>query len=69
MQNQAKTKYSSNPEDIFKSAKKSVEKPNIKGHSSETTKSKVLNKILNRKNSQSNTITFAMLSLWHAVGR
>ena len=58
MQNQAKTKYSSNPEDIFKSAKKSVEKPNIKGHSSETTKSKVLNKILNRKNSQSNTITF-----------
>ena len=49
MQNQTNTKHSSNPEDIFKSAKSFLEKLNHKEDSSKTTISKVLSKIPNRK--------------------
>ena len=49
MQNQTNTKYSSNTEDIFKSAKNFLEKLNTRKDSSKTTISKVLSKISNRK--------------------
>ena len=45
-------------EDFFKSNKKVLEKLNTKENSSITTTSKVLSKIPNRKNLQSNNTTF-----------
>ena len=44
MQNETKTKYSSNPKGIFKTAKDLLEKLNTKEDSSKTTISKVLSK-------------------------
>ena len=58
MQNQINTKHSSNPEDIFKSAKNVLEKRNRKEDSSKTTISKVPGKFSNRKKLQSNNTTF-----------
>ena len=49
MPNQTNTKLSSNPKDIFKSPKNFLEKLNPKEVSSLTTISKVVSKILNRK--------------------
>ena len=49
MQNQTNTKHFSNTENVFKSAKKFLEKLNPKEGSSKTNISKVLSKIPNRK--------------------
>ena len=49
MQNQTNAKHSSNSEEIFKSTKNSLEKLNTKKDSSNTTTSKVIPKIPNRK--------------------
>ena len=49
MLNQTNTKHSSNPEDIFKYAKKILGKQNTKEDSSKIKKSEVLSKILNGK--------------------
>ena len=57
-QNQTDTKHSSNPEDIFKSAKNFLEKINPKEDSSKTTISKVLSKIPNRKKTSNVAIHF-----------
>ena len=48
LQNQTNAKHSSNPKDIFKSAKKFFRKLYPKGDSSKTTMFKVLSKFLNR---------------------
>ena len=56
MQNQTNTKYSSNTEDIFKSAKNFLEKLNTRKDSSKTTISKVLSKISNRKKKSTPTL-------------
>ena len=58
IQNQTNTKHSSNSVDIFKSTTNVLEKRNAKEDSSSTNKSKVLSKIRNRKNLQSNNTTF-----------
>ena len=59
MQNQTNAKHSSNSEGIFKSAKNVLEKRNTKeGSSSNTTTSKVLSKICDRKNLKKNSTTF-----------
>ena len=50
-------------EDIFKSTKKVLEKRGTKEESSNTTTSKVLNKICNRKNLYSNNTTFPWLKV------
>ena len=60
MKNQANAKHSSNSEDIFKSSK-NVEKLNNKEDSSNTTTSKLLCKIRNRKNLQNNNTIFSWL--------
>ena len=78
LQNIYKTKYAkSNPKipitlDIFKSANNFLEKRNTKEDSSNTTTSKVLSKICNRKNLlknfkelQSNNTTFAQLKFFN----
>ena len=49
MQNETKTKYSSNPKGIFKTAKDLLEKLNTKEDSPKTTISKVLSKISHRR--------------------
>ena len=49
VQNQTNAKHSSNSEEIFKSTKNSLEKLNTKKDSSNTTPSKVIPKIPNRK--------------------
>ena len=61
MQNQTDTKHSINSEDIFKSTKNVLEKCSTKEDSSNTTTSKVLSKICNRKNLHSNNTTFPWL--------
>ena len=58
MQNQTNTKYSSNTEDIFKSAKNILEKLNTKEDSSKTTISKFLSKIPNRKTTSKQQYNF-----------
>ena len=59
MQNQTNAKHSSNSEGIFKSIKNVLEKRNTKeGSSSNTTTSKVLSKICDRKNLKKNSTTF-----------
>ena len=61
MQNQTNAKHSINSEDIFKSTKNVLEKRSTKEDSSNTTTSKVLSKICNRKNLHSNNTTFPWL--------
>ena len=63
MQNQTNAKLSSNFADIFKSTKSVLEKLNTKEDSSNTTASKILSKIRNRKNFQSNNTTFPWLKV------
>ena len=63
MQNQTDTKHSINSEDIFKSTKNVLEKRSTKEDSSNTTTSKVLSKICNRKNLHSNNTTFPWLKV------
>ena len=63
MQNQTNTKHSINSEDIFKSTKNVLEKRSTKEDSSNTTTSKVLSKICNRKNLHSNNTTFPWLKV------
>ena len=58
MKNQTNAKHSSNPEDIFKSAKKGLDKLNTKQDFSKTTISKVLSKILNRKKTSNQQYNF-----------
>ena len=58
MQNQTNTKHSSNPEAIFKSIKNFLEKLNTKEDFSETTISKFLSKILNRKETSNKRYNF-----------
>ena len=63
MQNQTNAKLSCNFADIFKSTKSALEKLNTKEDSSNTTTSKILSKILNRKHVQSNNTTFPWLKV------
>ena len=63
MQNQTNSKHSINSEDIFKSTKNVLEKRSTKEDSSNTTTSKVLSKICNRKNLHSNNTTFPWLQV------
>ena len=63
MQNQTNAKHSINSEDIFKSTKNVLEKRSTKEDSSNTTTSKVLSKICNRKNLHSNNTTFSWLKV------
>ena len=63
MQNQTNAKLSCNFADIFKSTKSALEKLNTKQDSSNTTTSKILSKILNRKHVQSNNTTFPWLKV------
>ena len=49
MHNQTSTKYSSNSEDIIKSTKNFLEKPNTKRDSSKTVTSKVKTKVPDSK--------------------
>ena len=58
MQNQTNTKYSSNPEDIFKSAEKYLENRNTKEVSPKTNIAKVLSKISNRKKTSKQQYNF-----------
>ena len=58
MQNQTNAKHSINSEDIFKSTKNVLEKRSTKEDSSNTTTSKVLSKICDRKSLHSNNTTF-----------
>ena len=58
MQNQINTKHSSNPEDIFKSAKNVLEKCNRKEDASKTTTSKVPGKFSNRKKTSKQQYNF-----------
>ena len=59
VKNQANVKHSSNSEDIFKSTKNVLENLNTEeDSSSNTTTSKKLSKICDRKNLQSNNTTF-----------
>ena len=58
MQNQINTKYFSNPEGIFKSAKNVLERRNRKEDSSKTTTSKVLGKFSNRKKTSKQQYNF-----------
>ena len=61
MQNQTNAKHCINSEDIFKSTKNVLEKRSTKEDSSNTTASKVVSKICNRKNLHSNNTTFPWL--------
>ena len=63
MQHETNTKHSINSEDIFKSTKNVLEKRSTKEDSSNTTTSKVLSKICNRKNLHSNNTTFPWLKV------
>ena len=63
MQNQTNSKHSINSEDIFKSTKNVLEKRSTKEDSTNTTTSKVLSKICNRKNLHSNNTTFPWLKV------
>ena len=63
MQNQTNAKHSINSEVIFKSTKNVLEKRSTKEDSSNTTTSKVLSKICNRKNLHSNNTTFPWLKV------
>ena len=63
MQNQTNAKHSINSEDIFKLTKNVLEKRSTKEDSSNTTTSKVLSKICNRKNLHSNNTTFPWLKV------
>ena len=69
MQNETKTKQSSNPKGIFKTVKDLLEKLNTKEDSSKTTISNVLTKISHRKKTSKQQYnlckakTFAMISL------
>ena len=63
MQNQTNAKLSSNFAHIFKSTKSTLEKLNTKEDSSNTTTSKILSKICNRKHVQSNNTTFPWLKV------
>ena len=63
MQNQTNAKHSINSEDIFKSTKNVLEKRSTKEESSNTTTSKILSKICNRKNLHSNSTTFPWLKV------
>ena len=63
MQNQTNAKHYINSENIFKSTKNVLEKRSTKEDSSNTTTSKVLNKICNRKNPYSINTTFAWLKV------
>ena len=58
MQNETKTKYSSNPKGIFKTAKGLLEKLNTKEDSSKTIMSKVLSKISHRKKTSKQQYNF-----------
>ena len=58
MQNQRNAKHSINSEDIFKSIKNVLEKRNTQGDFSNTTSSKFLSKICNRKDLHGNNTTF-----------
>ena len=58
MQNQTNTKYSSSPEDIFKSAKSFLDELNPKEETSKTTISKVLSKILNKNKTSKHQCNF-----------
>ena len=58
MQNQTNAKHSIHSEDIFKSTKNVLEKRSTKEGSSNTTTSKMLSKVCNRKNLDSNSTTF-----------
>ena len=63
VKNQANVKHPSNSEDIFKSTKNVLENLNTeKDSSSNTTTSKKLSKICDRKNLQSNNTTFPWLN-------
>ena len=63
MQNQTNAKHCINCEDISKSTKNVLEKRSIKEDSSNTTTSKILSKICNRKNRRSNNTTFSWLKV------
>ena len=63
MQNQTNAKHSINSEDIFKSTKNVLGKRSTKEDSSNTTTSKVLSKICNRKNLHSSNTTFSWLKV------
>ena len=56
-------KHSINSEDIFKLTKNVLEKRSTKEESSNTTTSKILSKICNRKNLHSNSTTFPCLKV------
>ena len=63
MQNQTNGKHSINSEVIFKSTKNVLKKHSTQEHSSNTTTSKVLSKVCNRKNFHSNNTTFPQLKV------
>ena len=63
MQNQTNDKHSINFEDIFKSTKNVLEKYSTQEDSSNTTTSKVLSKVFNRKNLHGNNTTFPQLKV------
>ena len=63
MQNQTNAKHCINSEDIFKSTKNVLEKRSTREDSSNTTTSKVLSKICNRKNLRSNNTIFPWLKV------
>ena len=58
MQNQTNTKYSSNPKDIFKSAKKYLENRSTKEDSPKANIAKSLSKISNRKKASKQQYNF-----------
>ena len=63
IQNQTNAKHSINSKDIFKSTKNILQTHNTKEDFSNTTTSKVLSKICNRKNLHNNSITFPWLKV------
>ena len=63
IQNQTNAKHSINSKDIFKSTKNILQTHNTKEDFSNTTTSKVLSKICNRKNLHNNSTTFPWLKV------
>ena len=61
MHNETSTKYSSNSEDIFKSTKKFLEKPNTKWDSSQLSHLKLKPKFPTVRQFQRNNTTFSRL--------
>ena len=64
MQNQTNTKYYSNSEDIFKSAKNLLEKFNTREDSLKTTISKVLCKIPSKKKTSKQQCNFRKVKIF-----